>query len=385
MHLIKLKGPAGIYRACPALHDEVFTLASQGSHRAPQAGVLAGAPESPRAITQRFTVDTALHDEYQPCASSLMAIHRGSPCPVVRDQPVIKLQAAHYFASRPYRPHFGAPEITCGATRTYRTSMAHASLQPIVVVKSDQEKDSWLRALLRRQRKRDGKSRVVVFVNTEESALALHKALRKSFAVAVNAGPLAADGVAAFRGGRRLVLITRDGKQPATDLCSTGAATGAVAVSWEAPSSLGAHRARMKTATGMVVCHQLLVLRHTRNFAPPLDPAYAHALLLSTTLAGEEAPTALQEAANARDHAQPVSAGEKRRRAAAPTESKVFFHGATHPVLLPTDHQRARLLTRAVWVARSCMAGTSTTIAQMILARGFKPSTDGCLGAGVYV
>ena len=108
--------------------------------------VLAGAPESPRAITQRFTVDTALHDEYQPCASSLMAIHRGSPCPVVRDQPVIKLQAAPYFASRPYRPHFGAPEITCGATRTYRTSMAHASLQPIVVVKSDQERHSWLRA-----------------------------------------------------------------------------------------------------------------------------------------------------------------------------------------------------------------------------------------------
>ena len=211
--------------------------------------------------------------------------------------------------------------------------MADASLQPIEIVRSEQEKVSWLRALLRRKRKNDGKSRVVVFVNTEESALALHKALRKSFAVAVNAGPLAAKGLVAFREGRRLVLITRDGLLPAGDLCSTGAATGAVAVSWEAPSSLGAHRARMKTATGMVVCHQLLVLRHTRNFAPPLDPAYAHALLLSTTLAGEEAPTALQEAANARDHAQPVSAGEKRRRAAAPTESKVFFHGATHPVL----------------------------------------------------
>ena len=279
----------------------------------------------------------------------------------------------------------GARRNACGATRTQcASSMAHASLQPIVVVKSDQEKDSWLRALLRRQRKRDGKSRVVVFVNTEESALALHKALRKSFAVAVNAGPFAADGVAAFRGGRRLVLITRDGKQPATDLCSTGAATGAVAVSWEAPSSLGAHRARMKTATGMAVCHQLLVLRHNESFAPPLEPAYAHALLLSTTLAGEAAPTALQEASAARDHAQPVSAGEKRRRAAAPTESKLFFHGATHPVL-PTDHHRARLLTRAVWVARSCMAGTSTAIAQMVLARGFKPSTDGCLGAGVYV
>ena len=260
-----------------------------------------------------------------------------------------------------------------------------ASLQPIAIVKSEMAKTAWLRKLLRRKRKKGGASRVVVFVNTEDSALALHAALRKSFAVAVNAGPLAAEGLAAFQAGNRLVLITRDGQQPPTDLCSSGAAIGAVAVSWEAPSSLGAHRARMKTAMGMQLCYQLLVLRQSSRFVPSLDPAYAHALLLSTTLAGEEAPTALQEAANARDHAQPVSAGEKRRRAAAPTESKVFFHGATHPVLLPTDHQRARLLTRAVWVARSCMAGTSTTIAQMILARGFKPSTDGCLGAGVYV
>ena len=55
--------------------------------------------------------------------------------------------------------------------------MADASLQPIEVVRSEQEKVSWLRALLRRKRKNDGKSRVVVFVNTEESALALHKAL----------------------------------------------------------------------------------------------------------------------------------------------------------------------------------------------------------------
>ena len=31
------------------------------------------------------------------------------------------------------------------------------------------------------------------------------------------------------------------------------------------------------------------------------------------------------------------------------------------------------------------MAGTSTAKAQMILARGFKPSPGGCLGAGVYV
>jgi hypothetical protein len=263
-------------------------------------------------------------------------------------------------------------------------SMSNASLQPIAIVKSEQEKDSWLRALLRRKRKDDGKSRVVVFVNTEESALALHKALRKSFAVAVNAGPLAAKGLVAFREGRRLVLITRDGLLPAGDLCSTGAATGAVAVSWEAPSSLGAHRARMRTAAGMQLCYQLLVLRRYSSFVPSLNPAYAHALLLSTTLAGEAAPTALQEAAATRDHAQPVSAGEKRRRATAPTESRVFFHGATHPVL-PTDHQWARLLTRAVLVARSCMAGTSTAKAQMILARGFKPSPVGCLGPGVYV
>ena len=57
------------------------------------------------------------------------------------------------------------------------TFMADASLQPIEIVRSEQEKVSWLRALLRRKRKNDGKSRVVVFVNTEESALALHKAL----------------------------------------------------------------------------------------------------------------------------------------------------------------------------------------------------------------
>ena len=31
------------------------------------------------------------------------------------------------------------------------------------------------------------------------------------------------------------------------------------------------------------------------------------------------------------------------------------------------------------------MAGTSTAKAQMILARGFKPSPGGCLGPGVYV
>lgn len=233
--------------------------------------------------------------------------------------------------------------------------MADASLQPIEIVRSEQEKVSWLRALLRRKRKNDGKSRVVVFVNTEESALALHAALRKSFTVAVNAGPHAAEGLVAFREGRRLVLITRDGQQPPGHLCSTGAATGAVAVSWEAPSSLGAHRARMKTAAGIQLCYQLLVLRHGSSFVPSMDPAYAHALLLSTMLAGKAAPRALQEAAAARDHTEPTSAGEKRRRAAAPTQSFVFYHG------------------------------TSTAKAQMILARGFKPSPGGCLGAGVYV
>ena len=46
--------------------------------------------------------------------------------------------------------------------------MSHSSLQPIKIVKSEQEKVSWLRALLRRKRKDDGKSRVVLFVNTEE-------------------------------------------------------------------------------------------------------------------------------------------------------------------------------------------------------------------------
>ena len=242
--------------------------------------------------------------------------------------------------------------------------MSHASLQPIKIVKSEQEKVSWLRALLRRKRKDDGKSRVVVFVNTEESAIALHKALRKSFAVAVNAGPLADKGLVAFREGRRLVLITRDGKQPATELCSTGAATGAVAVSWEAPSSLGAHRARMKTAAGMAVCYQLLVLRHSASFAPSLDPAYAHALLLSTTLAGEAAPTALQEAAAARDHAQPVSAGEKRRRAAAPTQSFVFYHGAPHPEL-PTHHPRWDGL-----LAHACGVGGAITRGRHVHGQG---------------
>ena len=151
------------------------------------------------------------------------------------------------------------------------------------------------------------------------------------------------------------MLITRDGQQPPGHLCSTGAATGAVAVSWEAPSSLGAHRARMKTAAGIQLCYQLLVLRHGSSFVPSMDPAYAHALLLSTMLAGKAAPRALQEAAAARDHTEPTSAGEKRRRAAAPTQSFVFYHG------------------------------TSTAKAQMILARGFKPSPGGCLGAGVYV
>ena len=217
--------------------------------------------------------------------------------------------------------------------------MADASLQPIEIVRSEQEKVSWLRALLRRKRKNDGKSRVVVFVNTEESALALHAALRKSFTVAVNAGPHAAEGLVAFREGRRLVLITRDGQQPPGHLCSTGAAAGAVAVSWEAPSSLGAHRARMKTAAGMQLCYQLLVLRHGSSFVPSLDPAYAHALLLSTMLAGSAAPRALQEAAAARDHAEPVSAGQKRRRAAASTQSFVFYHGTPRPVL-PTMHRR---------------------------------------------
>ena len=219
-----------------------------------------------------------------------------------------------------------------------RRTHAMASLQPIAIVKSEMAKTAWLRKLLRRKRKKGGASRVVVFVNTEDSALALHAALRKSFAVAVNAGPLAAEGLAAFRAGNRLVLITRDGQQPPTDLCSSGAAIGAVAVSWEAPSSLGAHRARMKTAMGMQLCYQLLVLRQSSRFVPSLDPAYAHALLLSTTLAGEEAPTALQEAAAARDHAQPVSVGERRRRAAAPTQSFVFYHGTPRPMLPMHQH-----------------------------------------------
>ena len=85
----------------------------------------------------------------------------------------------------------------------------------------------------------------------------------------------------------------------------------------------------------MQLCYQLLVLRQSSRFVPSLDPAYAHALLLSTTLAGEAAPTALQEAAAARDHAQPVSVGERRRRAAAPTQSFVFYHG-TPPCCLCT-------------------------------------------------
>ena len=228
-------------------------------------------------------------------------------------------------------------------------------MQCLEIMKSEQDKVSWLRALLRRERKKDGKSRVVIFVNTEESALALHKALRTSFAVALNAGSIAADGLAAFREGRRLVLITRDGNQPATELCSAAGSRGAVAVSWEAPLSLGAHRARMKTAAGMVACYQLLVLRHSFRFAPPLDPAYANALRLSMTLAGKPVPAALKKVADAHNFKQPVSAGEKRRRESTPIESLVFFHGATYPCclsVLHTYHAR-RLLTRPMtWQAR---------------------------------
>lgn len=228
-------------------------------------------------------------------------------------------------------------------------------MQCLEIVKSEQDKVSWLCALLRRERKKDGKSRVVIFVNTEESALALHKALRTSFAVALNVGSIAADGLAAFREGRRLVLITRDGKQPATELCSAAGSRGAVAVSWEAPLSLGAHRARMKTAAGMVACYQLLVLRHSSRFAPPLDPAYANALRLSMTLAGKPVPAALKKAADAHDFKQPVSAGEKRRRESTTIESRVLFHG---PCSLSVLHTRimldaARLLTRPMtWQAR---------------------------------
>ena len=140
-------------------------------------------------------------------------------------------------------------------------------MQPIAIVKSDQESTRGC-VRLRRQRKWDGKWRVVF---TEESAL------RKSFAVA----PLATKG--AFYE----MLIATDGQLPATDLCSNGAVIGAVAVSWEAPSSLGAHRACADEDR----CRHggLPSARAPAQF--PLRPAaYAHALLLSTALAAEAAP-----------------------------------------------------------------------------------------------
>ena len=45
----------------------------------------------------------------------------------------------------------------------------------VKVVKSEQEGVTWLYALLRRERKHSGMSRVVIFVRTDASALALHQ------------------------------------------------------------------------------------------------------------------------------------------------------------------------------------------------------------------
>ena len=213
----------------------------------------------------------------------------------------------------------------------------------VKVVKSEQEGVTWLYALLRRERKHSGMSRVVIFVRTDASALALHQRLRKSFASAVNAGSHAKEGLARFREGQRLVLVTPDGRVPSSALLPRGA----IGVSWEPPSGTAAHQSRMRAAAGAstTVSHQLLVLRHG-NFSPPLDPSYARALKLSMDLSRDLVPQALRELACA----APV--GQKRRRE---DETLVLFHG------------------------------TSVETAHKILAEGFKASSEGYLGPGVYV
>ena len=85
-------------------------------------------------------------------------------------------------------------------------------MHKVEIVKSEQEKHSWLAALLRTERKQGGTARVVVFCKTEATALALHQKLRKHYPSAVNAGQHAADGLARFREGNRLVLVTPDGR-----------------------------------------------------------------------------------------------------------------------------------------------------------------------------
>ena len=218
-----------------------------------------------------------------------------------------------------------------------------------VIVASEQDKTSWLHAMLRRERKRGGSARVVVFVKTEEAAIALHGKLRKSFPSAVNAGQHAADGLARFREGDRLVLVTPDGRVPAAAIF----AGGAVGVSWDPPSGLPAHRSRMRATAGAVtpISHQLLVLRHQTTFSPPLDPGYARVLLCAMKLSSQVVPLALSVAAELA-----ASPPVKRQKAAGQrAKSHVFYHG------------------------------TSTANAQLILAHGFKPSLNGCLGPGVYV
>ena len=178
---------------------------------------------------------------------------------------------------------------------------------------STQHRDSWLCALLRAERKHDGKARVVVFVKTETTAFALHERLRKHFPSAVNAGQHAADGLARFREGKRLVLVTPDGRMPAATLL----AQGAVCVSWDPPSSMNAHTRRVRMATGAAVrvsYHPLLLYNQT-TFEPRLNAAYAHELVLELRRRREQPPPTLVQVAAVSEAAKALRVAQEQEAA----------------------------------------------------------------------
>ena len=101
---------------------------------------------------------------------------------------------------------------------------------------------------------------------------------------------------------------------------------------------------RASAGADATVSHQLLVVRDI----PSLDAGYARALVLSMKLSDETVLAALQLCAAGRP--------AKRQRSSAPcSETKLFYHG------------------------------TSKEKAHQIIAQGFKPSTHGFLGPGIYV
>ena len=213
-------------------------------------------------------------------------------------------------ATRPTRSAFMKPAIAHTVRRLVALGESRATPMNVTIHPSVQHRESWLCALLRTERKNSGKARVIVFVRTETAAIQLHQRLRKNFPSAVNAGQHASDGLARFREGNRLVLVTPDGRMPASSLM----AQGAVSISWDPPSTMAAHDSRMRVAA-VTKCYQPLVLHNGVAFTSTLNADYAHLLKLSMRRAGSSVPPVLEQAAAASQAARTQREAEQRAAA----------------------------------------------------------------------